>query len=168
METNRSFFKAEWPLIEEIARKVYENELSILTKSDIKEIEESIDLGHVFSAEEQEGGEMNFDTNSIIQVVTLGFAALQVVVGYVSWRYPGKFLQNSNIKSGEAKKDYFPKSNIKIDVVGDLISELSLPQKVQSELQKHKNVINEIINERLCENTQNTLNKSQRSTSKNE
>lgn len=152
MESNKSFYKAEWPIIEEIAQKVYEKEMSILTKRDIKEIEDSIDEGHVFSAEEQEGGEMNFDTNSIIQVVSVGLAALQVVVGYVSWRYPNKFSQNSNTKSGETKGKHIPKSNIKVDVVEDVISELSLSPKVQSELQKHKSVINEIINERIGEN----------------
>lgn len=161
METNRSFFKAEWPLIEEIARKVYENELSVLTKSDIKEIEDSIDLGHVFSAEEQEGGEMNFDTNSIIQVVTLGFAALQVVVGYVSWKYPNNSLRDTSKKNGERRDVHSPDKNVRVDVVGEMISNLRLSQNVQLELQKHKSIINDIINEKLCVSTNNASTKEQ-------
>lgn len=158
METNKSFYSAEWPLIEEIAQKVYGKEMSILTKKDIKEIEESIDVGHVFSAEELEGGEMNFDTNSIIQIVSVGLAALQVVVGYVAWRFPDKFSQKSHMK-GETKRKRISESTITVDVVGDVLSELNLPQAVQSELQKQKNIINSIINERLGVNANNISNK---------
>ena len=52
----------EWSLVEDIARIVYKNDIKLLTKADIKEIEESIDNGTRLSLKDSGVGEMNIET----------------------------------------------------------------------------------------------------------
>lgn len=152
METNGGVHKSEWSLIEEIARVIYEEQMSVLTKDDIKEIEDAIDEGHVYSVEEQEGGEMNFDTNSLFQIATLGFAGLQAAISYISWRYPHVINQNPNRSEIGMDNDQHMDNNNGKDWVEEIIENSMLSTEVKTELQKKKDAINNIINQKILIN----------------
>lgn len=149
METNGCVHKSEWSLIEEIARVVYEEQMSVLTKEDIKEIEDAIDEGHFYSVEEQEGGEMNFDTNSLFQIATLGFAGLQAAISYISWRYPNVINQNPNRSESGMDNDHHIDNNNDKDWVEEIIENSILSKDVKTELLKKKGAINKVINQKL-------------------
>lgn len=150
MEKNGYNNKADWALIETIAKVVYHDEMSVMTKADIKEIETSIEEGYAFNGGEPKGGEMDFDISSIFQVVTLGFAALQTVIAYVSWKCPNNVALQNTIKQNRGTDDGHRMETLKErDWVGEVISVQNLSIEVKSELLKHKDSINNAINEQM-------------------
>ena len=79
MEQKDKITKPNWALIEAIAFRVYPNEASVLTRDDVEEIEEGI---------ENKGGDMDFPISLTIAAFSLGLAAIQTVINYMSWKYP--------------------------------------------------------------------------------
>ena len=88
MEENRISIQSDWQLVEDIAKRVYRNKIKVLTQSDIKKIEESIENGTPLFMKNSGAGEMNLDTSIIFNSVSIGFAAIQVVITYLAWKYP--------------------------------------------------------------------------------
>lgn len=147
MEKNGLLFSTDWDLVEEFAKKIYKNDMAVLTKSDVKEIEKAIEDGIIVYDNKNETGEMNFLTGSVVSVVTIGFMAIQTVLSYVTWRYPKKTNTTisdhfESIKEPKKVSDYI---DMIIKQYGD-----KLKPEIRNELLKNKEVFNNLLSDLIA------------------
>lgn len=150
MEENRNTIKPNWPLLEGIAKDVYKDDIDLLTQADIKEIEDSIDNGTPFYLKEDESGEMNLGSAEILSAASVGFDAIQTVVGILTFWYTArKFNLVSNKE--QAPDDKLNSEQIDPSIVEDIVKDIinkqhNANEKVEEELRKNgKRIIAAIV-----------------------
>lgn len=147
MEENRIPVQSNWKLIEDIAATVYRSKIKTLTISDIKKIEESIDNGTPLFMNNSDAGEMNLATSITFNTVSIGFAAIQIVIAFLTWRFP--YIRTDSKDSEQHQKPgHFVIDQSQIDeIVNSAIIELTkdsnedTPIDVKEELQKRGKII---------------------------
>ena len=141
MEQKDKITKPNWALIEAIAFRVYPNEASVLTRDDIEEIEEGIENNSPIETDEDEGGDMDFPIALTIAAFSLGLAAIQTVINYVSWKYPHAVPRPAAapITNQATAKDF----------VGHLLDDdefgKTYREEIKTELLKRRQTINTIL-----------------------
>lgn len=145
MEKNKFFLNPNWELVEDFARKIYINDMAVLTKGDIKVIEKSIEEGASIYDNKDPDGEMNFLWNDVVDIITIGFMAIQIAIAYVSWKYPIKSdtilssPSESNIESDKEQPDYVEM------ILSDPQYSKDLKTEIVVELQKNKEILNNLL-----------------------
>lgn len=120
MQEHKNNYQSDWPLIECVARTIYEDDFDVLTKADIKEIEDSIDNGTPFYMKEDESGEMNIGASEIITMVSIALTATDLITRF--WRRNGKFLGLFPIgKSNSESEEQSDTERIEPAVVASII-----------------------------------------------
>ena len=141
MEQKDKITKPNWALIEAIAFRVYPNEASVLTRDDIEEIEEGIENNSPIETDEDEGGDMDFPIALTIAAFSLGLAAIQTVINYMSWKYPHAVPRPAvaPITNQATAKDF----------VGHLLDDdefgKTYREEIKTELLKRRQTINTIL-----------------------
>lgn len=154
MEENKLLFKPNWELVEAFARNIYKNDMAVLTKSDIKEIEKAIEDGAPFYNDKH--GEMNFEWGDIVSLITIGFMAIQTVIVYVSWKYPRK----PDTKVSNCFEPITDPENKIPDYVAMMLEDTrygkDLKKEIIEELQKNKKLLNVLLYNLLTSNLSET------------
>ena len=141
MEQKDKITKPNWALIEAIAFRVYPNEASVLTRDDVEEIEEGIENNSPIETDEDEGGDMDFPISLTIAAFSLGLAAIQTVINYMSWKYPHAVPRPTvaPITNQATAKDF----------VGHLLDDdefgKTYREEIKTELLKRRQTINTIL-----------------------
>ena len=141
MEQKDKITKPNWALIEAIAFRVYPNEASVLTRDDVEEIEEGIENNSPIETDEDEGGDMDFPISLTIAAFSLGLAAIQTVINYMSWKYPPAVPRPAvaPITNQTTAKDF----------VGHLLDDdefgKTYREEIKTELLKRRQTINTIL-----------------------
>lgn len=141
MEQKDKITKPNWALIEEIACRVYPNEAAVLTRDDVDEIEEAIENNAPIETDEDEGGDMDFPIALTIAAFSLGLAAIQTVINYMSWKYP-------HVEPRPAVAHITNPTTAK-DFVGRLLEDdefgKTYREEIKTELLKRRQTINTVL-----------------------
>ncbi len=136
----------EWSLVEDIARIVYKNDIKLLTKADIKEIEESIDNGTLLSLKDSGVGEMNIETGVILGSVSIGFAVIQIILAYLAWRYPYDSTKSDDTTDQDQNAGFKAIGPHQInEAIKDISDDPGTPDPMKEELKKHGGAISSAI-----------------------
>ena len=132
MEKETQVRRTNWPTIEKIASAIVEDEMDILTRNELIQIENEIDSGRVFECKSYSG--MAFDYATAISIVSVALTSVSLVVEYYKYKKTAEIKAEDVLKWILVKEGVIPPTMPK-----------DLDSKIVQFIQTNINLINENI-----------------------